>query len=144
APRGLRSTDQGFCAVSVTQGIPPGLTAKLETLSGYRHLFAPSDPRAPSNPVLYSHLRVQVDGRTWQVLSRIADAGLDYSRRNNKFAHHVALERSELAAGGPAWLLAQPGFMEESWGERPPRVLPAGRAAPAGDTAARPCRRWEQ
>jgi GTPase-associated protein 1 len=115
APRGLQPGSRGFCAVAATPGLSPALAEKLESLSGYRPLFPPHDPRAAQNPVAWSHLRVSVGGRTHHLLSRVGPAGLDYTERTNKFAHHVVLDSGELAAGGPAWMLAQPGFMEPQW-----------------------------
>ena len=142
--RGLRPGEHGFCTVAVTQGIPAALTDKLESLCGYRHLFPPSDQNAHLNPVLNSHLRVQVDGRNYHILSRVVDAGLDYSQRTNKFAHHLVLDRSELPVAGPAWLLLQPSVMEAEWNDRNPQILPAGRRIPSGDAPPRPCRRWQE
>src|SRR5215475_3351636 len=112
APRGLDLGTSGFCTVAATHGLSARLRERLQALSAYRHPFAPLDPR---NPVVYSHLRLDDGGRTCHVLSRIADAPLDYSGRSNYFAHHVVLEAEELLAAGPAWLLQQPGFLEEHW-----------------------------
>ena len=97
APRGLKPGSQGFCTVVSTTGIATSLIQRLEALSGYRHVYSPQDPNARLNPVLCSHLLLDVGGRPYHVLSRICDAGLDYTQRNNKFAHHVVLDRSELA-----------------------------------------------
>jgi outer membrane murein-binding lipoprotein Lpp len=142
-PRGLRTGEHGFCTVAATRGIPSAVAAKLESLSGYRHLYPPSDSRAELNPVMYSHLRLQLEGKVYHVLSRVADAGLDYSQRTNKFAHHVALERTELPPGGPAAVLLQPGFMDAEWGDRTPQILDAGRRPGNQDIPPRPCKRWE-
>ena len=143
APRGLKPGSHGFCTVVNTQGISASLVQRLEVLSGYRHVFPPPDPNAHLNPVLFSHLIVSLAGRPWHVLSRVCDAGLDHTQRTNKFAHHVVLDSRELVAGGPAWLLAAPGFMQSTW-DGVPRVLPAGRQPPAGNSAAAICRAWQQ
>ena len=113
APQGLQPGVSGFCTVAMTRGLPSALAEKLESLSAYRAIFAPSDPQAHLNPITHSHVRLQVAGRSYHVLSRIGPAGLDYSDRPNKFAHHLVLEPRELPAGGPAWLLLQPGVMRE-------------------------------
>ncbi len=76
------------------------------------------------------------------MLSRIGPAGLDYSGRSNKYAHHVVLETSERPAGGPAWLLSQPGFVQTAW-EGEPRVVPEGRRPPQGDRPAGVARAWQ-
>jgi hypothetical protein len=142
APKGLRPGTRGFCTVAATQGLTPVLIEKLEALSGYRELFPPHDPRANRNPVAYSHVRLQIGGRPLHVLSRVCAAGLDYTERTNKFAHHVVVDSHELVAGGPAWLLAQPGFMEPAW-DGSVRTLPAGRAVIHGNATPAICRAWQ-
>ena len=142
APRGLKPGSGGFCTVAATRGMSAALLEKLESLSGYRPLYPPLDPKAALNPVAYSHLRLSVAGKTYHVLSRIGPAGLDYTERSNKFAHHVVLEPGELPEAGPAWLLQQPGFMETAW-EGEVKVLEAGRPVPQGTGAPGVCRAWE-
>ena len=142
APQGLRPGSRGFCTVVSTQGMAVNLADRLESLSAYRHVFAPQDPNAAMNPVVYSHLRIVVGGRPYHVLSRIAAAGLDYTQRTNKFAHHLVLDAGELVGAGPAWLLAQPGFMQTDW-DGQPKVLPGGRRPLAGTSEAAVCRHWQ-
>lgn len=140
--KGLQPGSHGFCTVACSKGMPVPLIEKIEALSGYRPLFPPSDPKASSNPVSFAHAQVSLAGKTYQVLSRICFAGLDYSDRTNKFAHHVVLEPHELPPGGPAWLLRQPGFMVAQWdgqvGYLGSRVPPRGDAPPAA------CREWQR
>lgn len=136
APRGLKAGSRGFCTVLSTQGMPAPLATTLEGLSGYRQLYPPSDPKSSTNPVVFSHLKVQAVGRSIHLLSRIADYGLDYSQRANKLAHHVVLDQNELQSGGPAYLLATPGFMRDAWNGEPKVVIPKPvrpeRTPPAG------------
>ncbi len=91
APRGLKPGSSGFCTVASTQGMAAPLASALESLSAYRHVFRPGDPQVHRNPIAYSHVRLNAGGRTYCVLSRVADYGQDYSGRTNKLAHHVAL-----------------------------------------------------
>ncbi len=142
APRGLKPGTRGFCTVVCTQGMPVNLAERLELLSGYRHLEAPRADRSDANPVAYNHVRLMVAGRRLHVLSRIASYGLDYSGRSNKFAHHVVLEPHELPKAGPAWLLAQPGFLETAW-DGQLRLLPRGRNVPHGAIQPGPCPAWQ-
>lgn len=132
APRGLKPGSVGFCTVAQTANLPGPLAERLEALSGYQQVFPPHDPNAALNPVAFSHLRIAVGGRACSVLSRVGFAGLDYSARSNKYAHHIVLDAAEQPAGGPAWLLAQPGFLQSSW-QGEPRILSAGRTVPVGD-----------
>lgn len=122
-PRGLKPGSRGFCTVLSTQGMVAPLAAALEGLSGYRPVFPIGHERVAENPVVYSHLKLQVAGKSWYVLSRIADYGLDYSQRTNKLAHHLVLDKSELPAAGPASVLRASGIMRESW-EGEPKIVP--------------------
>jgi len=137
APEGLRPGQRGFCTVATTEGIPRPLWDRLESVSGYRHEF--SAGAGGPNPVAWAHWLLALSGREVSVLSRICDAGLDYTQRTNAFAHHIALEPSERAAAGPAWMLGRPGLMAAGWDgqvggiDRP--VLPAGDIEPARCTA---------
>ena len=118
-PKGLHSGTSGFCTVAQSRQISPGLVPLLESLSGYEEIFAPTDPNAASNPVSYSHYRFTVEGETRHVLSRVCFAGLDYTGRFNKLAHHVALNAHERTAGGPAALQSTDRFHTELWDETP-------------------------
>ena len=122
-PRGLKPGSRGFSTVLSTQGMVAPLAAALEALSGYRPVFPIGHARVAENPVVYSHLKLQVAGKAWYVLSRVADYGLDYSQRTNKLAHHLVLDKSELPAAGPASLLRASGIMRESW-EGEPKIVP--------------------
>jgi hypothetical protein len=123
--------------------MPAALAGGLESLSAYRHIFPPGDPGAERNPVAWSHVKLSAGGKTYNVLSRVGDYGLDYSHRGNKLAHHLVLEPHELPAGGPAWLLAQPGFMTSSW-DGNPRLLAKGRSPRTGTAPPSACRAWRE
>ncbi len=119
APHGLKPGSRGFCTVLSTQGMAAPLASALEGLSGYRPAFPPGDEQTDLNPINWSHVTLPVAGRTWHILSRIAEYGLDYSQRTNKLAHHVVLDSAELITAGPAALLANSGFMRDEWNEEP-------------------------
>lgn len=142
APFGLKPGSRGFCTVLSTQGLPAPLATALESLSGYRPAYPPSDARSHLNPVVMSHLKVQVAGRSWHVLSRIADYGLDYSQRPNKLAHHVVLDPGELVEAGPADLLNAPSFMRTEWHEEP-RLVPAKTVRKLGSPRRAVCQAWK-
>ena len=139
--RGLKPGSRGFGTVAATANLPDSLAERLEGLSAYRAVYPPGDPSAELNPVAYVHVRLMAANHLLDALSRIGPAGLDYSGRPNKYAHHVLLEHEERPEGGPAWLLSQPGFLQDSWrGE--PRILPQGRPVPRGDRPASIARSW--
>jgi len=141
ATKGLKLGSRGFCTVASTSGMAKNLADRLEALSGYKHVFPPGDPQAQRNPVNNSYLRFKMGGRVFYLLSRIADAGLDYTQRTNKIAHHIVLSREELAMAGPAWVASQVGFFETTWkGE--PRILPASRTIPQSELRTGVCNTW--
>jgi hypothetical protein len=144
APRGIKPGSGGFCTVQSTAGMAKNLVERLESLSGYRHHFASHGSGAPQNPVNYSHLHLTVVGRKYHVLSRICDAGLDYTQRTNKLAHHVVLEPREVrdARGGPAWVLSDNAFSAATW-DGEVKALPGSRKKPrTDDCPAGKCRGW--
>ena len=142
APAGLKPGSQGFCTVACTTGMPPNLAKLLETLSGYRHVFLPPDPNVGQNPVACSHLLLNLGGVPWHILSRSADAGLDYTQRVNKISHHIVLDKAEQQEAGPAAVLAQYPF-QASWNQKPV-ILPANKKMPTISSKTRVCEQWAQ
>ena len=143
AAAGLKRGSHGFCTVLSTDGMAGNIAEKLEALSGYRHAFPLHDPRSARNPINYSHLTIQMGGRRYHVLSRIAAAGLDYTQRNNKIAHHVALDESERVSAGPAALLATPQFCKTQW-DGTPRIIPRRQAPVNPPENTGPCQAWNE
>lgn len=141
APRGLRPGSSGYCVVSQTAGTPRALAERLEGLSVYRHVAIGPDPAASGNPVAVAHAVVSAAGRTYHVLSRIADTGLDHTGRSNFLAHHVALGGA-VPPQGPAAVCASWPF-EAAWdgdvGERGPVPPP-----PPAANEPRACALWEE
>lgn len=143
APKGLKPGSRGFSTVLSTQGMSAPLAAALEGLSGYRPLFAPTDAQHASNPVVHAHVTFSVGGRRVNVLSRIADFGLDYTQRTNKLAHHVVVDPENQSPAGPAWLLGRSELMRSTW-DGEPRVVPLRQAAPMADVAPAICTQWKK
>jgi hypothetical protein len=140
APQGLKQGSRGFCTVLSTQGMPLNLAQRLEALSMYRHVFAPGDPRAANNPVCHAHLRFALGGKQVNLISRIADYGLDYSQRTNKLAHHIVVD-SPLPPAGPAALLEYSGVMRQSWDGKCD-TPPTGPELPSLTISPEPCHVW--
>jgi hypothetical protein len=140
AARGLKPGSRGFCIVAATANLSPRTVTLLESLSAYRHLNLPTGGPHPSNPVAWSHLHLAGDGRS--ILSRVADAGLDYSGRTNKLAHHLVLGAGELHRSGPATMLSAAGNLMTAWSGEPRMI--ASRNLQAGVTPHGPCTHWQQ
>ncbi|MDO5567166.1 MAG: hypothetical protein Q4G59_10960, partial [Planctomycetia bacterium] len=111
----------------------------LESLSAYRHEFV-SGPDMRLNPVAYCHFIVPLAGQTYHVVSRIADAGLDYSRRTNMIAHHLVVSPEEMTQTDPGALIAAADSFVEKW-DQAPMSLPF-RAISAQPLVPGLCQHW--
>ena len=121
--QGLDARESGFCAVGSSPGMPKSLADALKRLSGYKHCFSPGDTR---NPTVHMAQQVRHGGQMLHVLSQITDAGLDQLGRPNKVAHHVVFNgHNPLPSCGPAHLLAQQGWMRNTWDTAPALLPPA-------------------
>lgn len=141
ARKGLQVGTSGFCTVASSPGMAANLARVLQSISGYRHLFPPGSSAAAANPVVYSHLRTKVGGREYSILSRVSDAGLDYSNRSNKLAHHIAIAAPTSNPVGPAGLLANESQFFTSWDKDPQRLPP--RSLVGTVTQPGPCKTWQ-
>ncbi|MDG1894442.1 MAG: hypothetical protein P8J37_06015 [Fuerstiella sp.] len=136
ARHGLREGASGFCTVAATDGIPRALHEKLESLSGYSHTEAAAGAEPPVN---HSHLTIRIQRNIYHIVSRIGDAGIDYTGRTNKIAHHLALSGAEAArlSHGPAALFADYGFWYADWDGEPetfsPNRIPSSHKEPVDD-----------
>lgn len=122
-PKGLRSGTSGFCPVAWTEGLPVNWIAPLEQLCGYKAIWAPNEPGAEKNPIVWSFQRLLIAGKPQTVLSRIGACGLDYTGRSNKIAHHLLLDPSECRAGGSGIYFAARDNFTAQW-EGEPKLLP--------------------
>lgn len=143
APSGIRPGSRGFTTVAMSRDLPPTWVSRLERMSGYNQLFGLSDQRSSLNPVNYSFMRLKVGNDAGLVISRISAAGADYSGRSNSIAHHLVLDRGELPAAGPAWLMQQPGLLAERF-DGEPRLIEEPAGIPQGDVPSGPCRLWQK
>ena len=143
AEAGITPGARGFCTVAASRELPAPLASTLESLSGYRHLFPPKTPNAHLNPVACSHLTLPFNGKPTHVVSRIADAGLDYTDRTNKIAHHLVMQRGDLIEAGPAAIFGMPNMFVESWNSKP-TIFPNAKSIPAVNVAPAVCKNWAQ
>lgn len=127
AQKGLKQGSRGFCTVVSTAGMAANMAERLESMSGYRHAFPLNDPKVAQNPVNYAHVTTRMAGQKLNVISRVADAGQDYSGRTNKLAHHIVIDDVSVLPVGPARVLADPMVVATTWDgkleTRPPRAL---------------------
>lgn len=140
--RGLYAGARGFCTVAATTGIPRQLQEKLESLSGYQHVHAPGSKR---NAVNFCCQAVRIQDETWIVLSRVGDAGTDFSGRSNKIAHHLAMSSSDVRSANcpPTALLADENFWFTKW-TREPEWLPVDRMPTPVPSSGIRCNTWKK
>jgi len=139
AVAGLHGRGSGFCTVAMTTGMPALLEQRLEALGGYR----PTSDGALSPPC-FSHLRLDVGGRNWHVLTSVRAAPPDPSGRANKLAHHLALTPEDLVDAGPAWLLRHAEVVIDHF-DGPPQWIPQPRPLPqSGRISPRRADAWQR
>jgi hypothetical protein len=92
------------------------LMLQLEKLSYYQHLSLTGGKERP----IYSCRVIDIRGSRYHVLSRIQDAGLDFTGRTNFLAHHLAFAPDEIRqfASPPAILRSWPDWVK-SWSKEP-------------------------
>ncbi len=116
APRGLVAGRSGFCTVARHAEIRDRLVAEIERLSAFDR------PAGQTAPRIASHRVLDISGARYYLLSRIQDAGLDYSGRPVHIAHHIVADETEiLRAVSPAQILRCFPW-RATWNE-PPRFL---------------------
>ncbi len=117
AKRGLEPGKSGFCCVARDRELSVDLARELERLSRYEHISG------KSNPIILRHLQISIHSGNYHVLSRLCDAGNDYSKRNNHIAHHIVFTQDEaISLPDPATILLFWKGWKDAWLE-PPRVL---------------------
>ena len=144
-PKGIRSGSSGFCIAAYTNGMAANLAVQLESLSAYKPFFPHYDPNASKNPVAYSHYSVSCSGNLYHVVSRVCFAGLDYTKRSNKLAHHLALAAADVAMApdGPTAVFRQNGLFLEKW-DAPPQLFPKQKNIHAPHLQLHPANLWKQ
>lgn len=123
-PEGLATGARGYCTVAQTRGTSKSLVGKLESLCNYKHVFAPGDANEHLNPINFQFVRFRDAGKAKYVLSRIGNAGFDYTQRTNFLAHNIALDRASLPKAGPIWFMNQQASFATQWDDnRRPEYL---------------------
>jgi len=137
APRGIDSGSRGFTTVAITQGLGGVWRNRLESMSSY---FV--EDSISNKPIIYTHASLSIGSSTRSVLSRVGLAGLDYSGRQNRIAHHILLDLHERVPSGPASVLQQQGVFCEQW-SGDPAILPL-KQIPNAPVSPAPCQYWKQ
>jgi len=117
-----------------------GLVQRLEQMSVYSHRTV------SPNPTILAYRLVDLGGVKYRVLSRIRDAGLDFTQRSNFIAHHLAFEPGESVGGAsPAEILLFWDGWKDQW-EGNPSALQDEKGDVIGSPVRKlfpPCKHWE-
>ena len=122
APRTLSAGQSGYGTVARSADLREGLAQRLEQLSYYGHAAG----QTRRHPVVCAYRILDVRGTKYHALTRIQDAGLDFTHRTNHLAHHLVFAPEELPALPPPTVIFQHwnGWRTDWRGE--PRLLDAG------------------
>ncbi|HEY9172165.1 MAG TPA: hypothetical protein VI136_07775, partial [Verrucomicrobiae bacterium] len=142
ALRTLVPGQSGYGTVARSADLREALVQRLEQFSYYQHSAAAPSQTTPPSPVVCAYRALDFRGSRYHVLTRIQDAGLDFTNRTNHLAHHLVFEPAELASlPPPAVILARwngwrcrweesPRFLEDAdWGDL--RTMPRSVPLPA-------------
>ena len=116
AQRGVVAGRSGHCTVARSAVMREMLMLQLEKLSYYQHLSLSGgqERRIFSNRVL------DIRGSRFHILSRIQDAGLDFTGRTNFLAHHLVFTPEEVRQfpSPPVILRGWSGWVK-AWNQEP-------------------------
>jgi hypothetical protein len=116
AQRGLVAGRSGHCTVARSAAMREALMLQLEKLSYYQHLSLSGGQERQ----IYSSRVLDIRGSRFHVLSRIQDAGLDFTNRTNFLAHHLVFNPEEIRqlASPPVILRSWSGWIK-TWDQEP-------------------------
>ncbi|MGD1089805.1 MAG: hypothetical protein ABR955_13955 [Verrucomicrobiota bacterium] len=116
APRGIVAGRSGHCTVARSALMREALMLQLEKFCYYQHLSLSGGQERP----IFSCRIVDIRGTRFHVLSRIQDAGLDFTGRTNFIAHHLVFTPEEIRQypTPPVILREWPGWVK-SWTKEP-------------------------
>lgn len=114
APRGLTPGQSGYCAVARSRSLREALIPRLEKLSYY----TADDSDRP----ICAYRILNIRGAQYHVLTRIVNAGLDFTKRRSFLAHHRVYEPGEIPQRTPLELFSDPTLWLDRW-EGEPRFL---------------------
>lgn len=116
APRGLVAGRSGYCTVARSDNMREPLMLQLEKFCYYQHLSLTGGQERP----IFTCRIVDIRGTRFHVLSRLQDAGLDFTGRTNFIAHHLVFTPEEIRQfpAPPVILRAWPGWLK-SWTQEP-------------------------
>ncbi len=119
AQRGLVAGRSGHCTVARSAAMRDALMLQLEKFSYYQHLSLTGGQERRISACRVFEIR----GTRYHVLSRIKDAGLDFTGRTNFLAHHLVFTPEEIRQfASPPIILARWSGWLNSWSKEPEQL----------------------
>lgn len=143
APRGVVAGRSGHCTVARSATMREALMLQLEKWSYYQHLSLSGGQERPIHCCRVVDLR----GSRYHVLSRIQDAGLDFTGRTNFLAHHLVFAPEEiLQFPSPPIILRDWAGWVKAWAKEPQSLENEDWSALTQLSARTsvPAKRWQQ
>ena len=124
SPRTLTAGQSGYGTVARSPDLRDALIQRLEQLSYFQHWAGPAGNAVP--PVIAAYRILDLRGIKYHLLTRIQDAGLDFTQRTNHLAHHLVFTPDELAGlPSPAVIFRSWQGWHPAWTEEPRWLAPA-------------------
>ena len=118
APKLLQAGRTGFGTVARHPALKGTLQEEIERISQFSRVAGLDTHRT-----IYAHRILNIRGEAFNVISRIRDAGSDYTGRTNHIAHHIVVPSSEAKHDlSPVDLIIQlehSGIWRNSWEDGP-------------------------
>jgi hypothetical protein len=103
----------GFGTVARSKSLSPLLVSAIERVSQYANIRGTDRTR-----VIFVHRRIIAANNRVHVLSRIADAGADYTGRTNHIAHHLIVTQEEMTRAAAQGITPADVLMQFPWLQR--------------------------
>lgn len=110
AARLLDAGRSGFGTVARSKTISPLLVSAIERVSQFSNIRGTDRSR-----VIFVHRRMVAGSNRYHILSRIADAGADYTGRTNHIAHHLIVTQEEMARAAAMGITPADVLTQFSW-----------------------------
>ena len=140
-PQGLEPGRSGYCTVARHKDLRQRLVRELERLSVYDF-----GQQIGANRVDISvYRKIALGSEEFYVLTKICDAGIDYTNRTNYLAHHLILDGFEIATcPSPAEIFLNWNGWKRKWEEGPRYLTPGEEVALTGfkSKGLVPCKNW--
>ncbi|MBN37488.1 MAG: hypothetical protein CMI29_03400 [Opitutae bacterium] len=142
-PQGLEPGRSGYCTVARHKDLRHRLVRELERLSVYDFGQQTGTNRAD----ICIFRKVPLGSEEFYVLTKICDAGLDYTNRTNYLAHHLVLDGFEIATSpSPAEIFLNWDGWLRTWTDGPRYLSEEEAVTLTGckSTGLVPCQSWLQ